>query len=288
MGGYVRRPPDTPAPHVTRSVISASAKMAAPMETWGGETGTDEEEEEEADEDGAESLPLSAVFPRDTELFSDTFPELKRFRFCGRVLRIAQHHGPRLGMAAAVWDGALCLCRFFEEQRMDFSGRTVIELGAGTGIVGILAAMLGGDVTLTDLPLALEQLRTNMELNAAAVAASRGRVRVQALPWGRALGSIPHSYDVVLGADVVYDSRCFPALLDTLLQLCGPRSVAFLSCGMRPQLGTAGFFWELLPLHFCVRLLRHHEDSDVGLYRVTRRRDSNGCSPIEQHGEQET
>ena len=38
---------------------------------------------------------------------------------------------------------ALALCRFFEEQRMDFRGRTVIELGAGTGIVGILAALLG-------------------------------------------------------------------------------------------------------------------------------------------------
>ncbi|XP_031466458.1 EEF1A lysine methyltransferase 3-like, partial [Phasianus colchicus] len=75
-------------------------------------TGSGEEEEEDDDEDegsghedAAESGPLAAVFPRDPELFSDTFLELRRFRFCGHVLRIAQHHGPRLGMAAAVWDG---------------------------------------------------------------------------------------------------------------------------------------------------------------------------------------
>ncbi|XP_010725709.2 EEF1A lysine methyltransferase 3-like, partial [Meleagris gallopavo] len=89
--------------------------MAAPMEARrvSGGTGTgEEEEEEEGDEDegsddgdAAESGPLAGVFPRDPELFSDTFRELSRFRFCGRVLRIAQHHGPRLGMAAAVWDG---------------------------------------------------------------------------------------------------------------------------------------------------------------------------------------
>ncbi|XP_072214264.1 EEF1A lysine methyltransferase 3 [Excalfactoria chinensis] len=256
--------------------------MAAPTEARRGETGTGAEEDEAAEDDGSEDedeagpCPLVAVFPRDPELFSDTFRELRRFRFCGRVLRIAQHHGPRLGMAAAVWDGALALCRFFEEQHMNFRGRSVIELGAGTGIVGILAATLGGDVTLTDLPLALEQLRDNAERNAAAVAAAGGRVVVEALPWGRELGCVPRGYDVVLGADVVYEPRCFPALLDTLLQLCGPPAIAFLSCGMRPQLGTETFFQQLLPMHFCVQLLRHHQDTNVGLYRLTRR--SDGCS----------
>lgn len=261
--------------------------MAAPTEAWGGSggNGAGEEEEEEdededegsEDEDAAESGPLAAVFPRDAELFAETFPELSRFRFCGRVVRIAQHHGPRLGMAAAVWDGALALCRFFEEQRMDFRGRTVIELGAGTGIVGILAALLGGDVTITDLPVALDQLHDNAQRNAAAAAAARGRLRVRALPWGGELSSFPRGYDVVLGADVVYDPRCFPALLATLRHLCGPRSVAFLSCGMRRQLGTERFFHELLPLHFCVRLLRHHGDTDVGLYRLTAQGHTSVC-----------
>ncbi|XP_010725183.1 EEF1A lysine methyltransferase 3-like, partial [Meleagris gallopavo] len=128
-----------------------------------------------------------------------------------------------------------------------------------------------GDVTITDLPVALDQLHDNVQRNAAALAAAQGRVRVQALPWGRDLSPIPRGYDVVLGADVVYDPRCFPALLATLQQLCGPRSVAFLSCGMRRELGTAGFFHQLLPLHFCVQLLRHHRDTNVSLYRLTQR-----------------
>ena len=83
--------------------------MEARRVSGGTGTGEDEEEGDEDEgsdgEDAAESGPLAAVFPRDPELFSDTFLELSRFRFCGRVLRIAQHHGPRLGMAAAVWYG---------------------------------------------------------------------------------------------------------------------------------------------------------------------------------------
>nr|XP_035112131.2 elongation factor Ts, mitochondrial isoform X6 [Callithrix jacchus] len=36
---------------------------------------------------------------------------------------------------------ALSLCNYFESQNVDFRGKKVIELGAGTGIVGILAAL---------------------------------------------------------------------------------------------------------------------------------------------------
>lgn len=38
---------------------------------------------------------------------------------------------------------ALSLCRFLGEQNVELAGRRVLELGAGTGIVGIFAAMLG-------------------------------------------------------------------------------------------------------------------------------------------------
>lgn len=36
---------------------------------------------------------------------------------------------------------ALSLCNYFENQKVDFRDKKVIELGAGTGIVGILAAL---------------------------------------------------------------------------------------------------------------------------------------------------
>lgn len=38
---------------------------------------------------------------------------------------------------------ALHLCRYFDEQSVELRGKRIIELGAGTGVVGILAARLG-------------------------------------------------------------------------------------------------------------------------------------------------
>ncbi|XP_030678190.1 EEF1A lysine methyltransferase 3 isoform X2 [Nomascus leucogenys] len=86
---------------------------------------------------------LESVFPREVGLFADSYPEKSQFCFCGHVLTITQNFGSRLGVAARVWDAALSLCNYFESQNVDFRGKKVIELGAGTGIVGILAALQG-------------------------------------------------------------------------------------------------------------------------------------------------
>lgn len=87
-----------------------------------------------------ESEPES-VFPREVGLFADSYSEKSRFCFCGHELSITENFGSRLGVAARVWDAALSLCNYFESQNVDFRGKKVIELGAGTGIVGILAAL---------------------------------------------------------------------------------------------------------------------------------------------------
>ncbi|XP_058442095.1 EEF1A lysine methyltransferase 3 isoform X3 [Marmota monax] len=133
-----------------------------------------------------ESEPES-VFPHEVGLFTDSYSEKSRFCFCGHVLNITQNFGSRLGVAAGVWDSALSLCNYFESQNVDFRGKKVIELGAGTGIVGILAALQGGDVTITDLPVALEQIKGNVQANVPA----GGRAQVEPLLfatfWGRIL-----------------------------------------------------------------------------------------------------
>lgn len=61
----------------------------------------------------------------------------------------------------------------------------VLELGSGTGLLGIAAACLWkADVVLTDLPNIIPNLAHNVELNRGTVEARGGRVEAAALTWG--------------------------------------------------------------------------------------------------------
>ncbi|XP_075593676.1 EEF1A lysine methyltransferase 3 isoform X2 [Balearica regulorum gibbericeps] len=236
--------------------VGAGTRREAAAAT-GGEEEEEEEEEGEAEEETETETEgeepgvgaLRSVFPRDPALFADVFP-------------------------------ALSLCRYLEEQRFDFRGRTVIELGAGTGIVGILAALLGGDVTITDQPAALEQIRENVRLNFPPSATVRPQVR--SLVWGRDEGSFPREYEVVLGSDIVYHPPSFPPLLGTLRHLCGPRSLALLCAKARGgDGGSRHFFRRMLPPYFRVRLLRREPEEEIEIYGVTCRA---GGDPREEGG----
>ncbi|XP_063476141.1 EEF1A lysine methyltransferase 3 isoform X2 [Symphalangus syndactylus] len=215
-----------------------------------------------------------SVFPREVGLFADSYPEKSQFCFCGHVLTITQNFGSRLGVAARVWDAvrsglrrALSLCNYFESQNVDFRGKKVIELGAGTGIVGILAALQGGDVTITDLPLALEQIQGNVQANVPA----GGQAQVRALSWGIDHHVFPGNYDLVLGADIVYLEPTFPLLLGTLQHLCRPHGTIYLASKMRKEHGTESFFQHLLPRHFQLELAQRDEDENVNIYRARHR-----------------
>ncbi|XP_075447720.1 EEF1A lysine methyltransferase 3 [Ascaphus truei] len=219
------------------------------------------QEEEECVERG-----LSEVLPLDLfSLFSDIYTEESRYEFCGRELRITQHYGANLGVAAPVWDAALDLCGYFEEQKLNFSGKKVIELGAGTGVVGILVSLLGGQVTLTDLPHALPQIKKNVSANVP----SHHVPQVCALSWGLDQEQFPQDYDFVLGADIVYLKETYPLLIQTLQHLCGPHTTIFLSSKMRQEHGTVAFFRDVLPCYFISELVWRNEAEDINIYKVT-------------------
>nr|GEV84247.1 lactate dehydrogenase/glycoside hydrolase, family 4, C-terminal [Tanacetum cinerariifolium] len=61
----------------------------------------------------------------------------------------------------------------------------ILELGSGTGIVGITAAaILGAEVTVTDLPHVLPNMEYNVELNGEVMVPRGGVVCVAPLNWG--------------------------------------------------------------------------------------------------------
>ncbi|XP_018417620.1 PREDICTED: protein-lysine methyltransferase METTL21B [Nanorana parkeri] len=213
-----------------------------------------------------EESDLNDVLPQDVgSLFSDTYTEESRYEFCGHRLLITQHYGCHLGVAAPVWDAALNLCSYFEKQKVNFKGKNIIELGAGTGIVGILLSLLGGNVTLTDLPHTLPQI----EKNASANVPNGHPLKVCALSWGLDQTKFPQDYDFVIGADIVYLKETYDHLLQTLQHLCCPRTTIFLSSKMRTEHGTVDFFQDVLPKHFNVALVQRNVEDNINIYSVS-------------------
>ncbi|XP_053774988.1 protein N-lysine methyltransferase METTL21A isoform X8 [Desmodus rotundus] len=67
---------------------------------------------------------------------------LATFSFANHTVQIRQDWR-QLGVAAVVWDAAVVLSTYLETGAVELRGRSAVELGAGTGLVGIVAALLG-------------------------------------------------------------------------------------------------------------------------------------------------
>ncbi|XP_069899762.1 methyltransferase-like protein 22 isoform X4 [Globicephala melas] len=83
-----------------------------------------------------------------------------------------------------VWRGALFLADYILSQRDLFQGRTVLELGAGTGLASILAATMAQTVYCTDVGAdLLAMCQRNIALNSHLTAAGGGVIKVKELDW---------------------------------------------------------------------------------------------------------
>lgn len=113
---------------------------------------------------------------------------------------------------AELWPSGLELARAVAERELE--GSRVLELGCGLGLPSLAAAARGADVLATDWAgdaLALLQenaARNGLQLEAALVRWSEPGPLVDAAPW-----------DLVLGADLLYEPRNVDTLLDVLPRL---------------------------------------------------------------------
>mmetsp|Transcript_14264 Transcript_14264/g.47645 ORF Transcript_14264/g.47645 Transcript_14264/m.47645 type:complete len:579 (-) Transcript_14264:85-1821(-) len=109
----------------------------------------------------------------------------------GRVLEIQQKlcsEAQGFGTGGSVWAAAVVLIRYLEKHKACV-GRTVLDLGAGTGCAGLAAAALGADfVALTDLRnilwLAEENIDRTKSLFRGADEGAALRVVAAELDWG--------------------------------------------------------------------------------------------------------
>eukprot|EP00434_Breviolum_minutum_P007661 symbB.v1.2.006757.t1/scaffold405.1/size210896/13 len=144
-----------------------------------------------------------------------------------------------------IWDAALLLSAYLRVTRCQ--AQRTLELGSGTGLVGLVASRLGAKVTFTDLPGMLPLLEANVKEN-------HVDAEIRPLVWQDAASSwisVGHSYDLVLMSDVLYHAEQYDALLTVLRVLASKRrsKSRFKRCRMR-------FLWaqELHHPELCQRL----------------------------------
>ena len=136
---------------------------------------------------------------------------------------------------AKIWDATLLLAYFLGKQPV-IRGQRVLEIGAGLGVAGIYAALCGHDVTISDdNQEALLFARANALLN------DCPRVIVRKLDWRHP--DLQDQFDVIIGAEVVYDRQLYPDLVQFFCSILKPQGIIFLA--KNAQLPTPTFFSEL-------------------------------------------
>jgi predicted nicotinamide N-methyase len=128
----------------------------------------------------------------------------------------------RLPYGVVLWPAAIALAHDVAARADALGGRRVLELGAGTGLPGIVAASLGARVVQTDRhELALAVCRRNGARNGVA------GVEYRLADW--AAWDDPARYDWIVGSDVLYGAAMHPHLRRIFADALAPGGRVLLS-----------------------------------------------------------
>ena len=162
------------------------------------------------------------------------------------------------GIAWRIWPSAHVLIDWLETNKDSWCSKPIhcIEIGAGVGMVGIVAAGLGANkVTLTDLPEVLPALERSVASNHEEL---QNHLIVAPLSYSddqdieNSLVSIASSSKlVVLASDVIYWESLFVPIAETLQKLFArkPDGVAYIGYGKRDWKSEKRFFTKILKQH---------------------------------------
>lgn len=172
----------------------------------------------------------------------------------------------RLPYGVALWPGAIALAHEIAARPDALHGLRVLELGAGTGLPGIVAATLGAHVVQTDKqPAALSLGRLNAERNGAPI------VEHRLGDW--AAWDDANQYDRIIGSDILYAAAMHPHLTRIFESNLAPGGRVLLadpfrraSFGFLESLEASG--WNVLVGRWRVGV--KGEESPVGIYELSR------------------
>jgi predicted nicotinamide N-methyase len=174
---------------------------------------------------------------------------------------------------AYVWPGAYLLAERVarEPWRLEdagVAGRPALEIGCGLGLAGLVAVKRGLFVHFTDYdPAPLEFVARSAALNGFDPGRySRGLLDWRALPAQR--------YEIILGADVIYEARLVGLVANLLAELLAPAGLALIASPYRVAAERFPAALEKLGLTSTAEPVSAQTDDgrrcDGTIYRVTR------------------
>ena len=211
--------------------------------------------------------------------------------FDGLLLEpILLHEDLKDGCGGQLWPAGMTLAKYMLKYHQDLRGKSIIEIGAGGGLVGLAVAngcLISNDrkLLITDQIPMLPLMQRNIILNAL-------ETKVDALvyDWGMGIPASVSSWlqpgesglnvspDIVLAADCVYFEPAFPLLLQTLTDLIGPTTVCYF-CFKKRRKADMRFIRDLMR-KFVVQKIDYEGNGQdrreaIFLYIVTSRHGGN-------------
>jgi hypothetical protein len=170
----------------------------------------------------------------------------------GQHITVRQYRTAKVHTGGIVWETAFLLALFLEQQQQQrrqqqqqkrqqaaasssVGARHVLEVGAGCGLLGMVLAAAGCDVVLSEHPIALANLQSNVA--ACEPLAERARVvqldwtketHIQALVAAQRARGCPPCFDTIVGTDVVFSEQLVAPLLHTIHTLAHAKTTVWL------------------------------------------------------------
>merc|ERR1712232_1309154 len=112
---------------------------------------------------------------------------------CGERLQFSQDNAMTVDLVGlTVWDSSIVVAKYLEKRVKAertrththfLHNKTCIELGAGLGVVGLSAGLLGAKVTITDTAWFVPAIERNLEINRDLLERFKACVCVKELYW---------------------------------------------------------------------------------------------------------
>jgi len=185
------------------------------------------------------------TYPTNSQSFSSgsvtvqlLVPDLNELR---RAYEAGAQSGP-FPYWAKLWPSAIALCRFITVHPSLVEDKKVLELAAGLGLPGILAAHYASQVTISDyVPDAVQAMTQAVALNALT------NITCRWLDWSALPPDL--SAEVLLLSDINYDPSAFEVLLQVLTGFLSKGTTIILTTPQR--LMARPFIEQLLP--YCIQ-----------------------------------